>query len=64
MTQDVDFVVDPRGLCEHVDAVVVALSISDLMFDESTLRTAVQRRGMFQLLDTRESLKLDVYAEN
>ena len=62
MTQDIDFVVDPRGLANHLDDVVDAFIMSDFMFDESTLRSAVREGGMFQLLDKQEALKLDIYA--
>jgi len=31
------------------------------MFDEESIRRAISQAGMFQLLDTVESLKLDVY---
>ena len=62
LTQDVDFVVDPRGLSARLNDVVLALKSSDFMFHEFALRSAVQERGMFQLLDTQEVLKLDIYA--
>ena len=61
MTQDVDLVVDPRGIREHLEEVITALNSSDFLFDEPTLRTAVREGGMFQLLDREEVLKLDVY---
>lgn len=61
MTQDLDFVVDPRGLAHHLDKVVLGLKSSGFMFNEPSLRTAIRDGGMFQLLDMQEALKLDIY---
>ncbi len=61
MTQDIDLVVDPDQLGEHLDSVIRALETSDFLFDETALRAAVCDAGMFQLLDLAEALKLDVY---
>ena len=42
-------------------AVSAALANSDFLYDDDTIRTAVSSKGMFQLLDSVETLKLDIY---
>jgi hypothetical protein len=61
MTQDIDIVVDPDQTRSVVDDLIASLAESDFLFDESSLRQAVNDGGMFQLLDEIEVLKLDVY---
>jgi hypothetical protein len=62
MTQDIDFVADPRGLAEHSDEVIAAFQSVDFLFDPAAVRAAIRDGEMFQLFDLRESLKIDVYA--
>ena len=61
MTQDIDIVVGNEELANKFGQVIAAFETSDFLFDETSVRTAVERRKMFQLLDSVESLKLDVY---
>ncbi len=61
MTQDIDIVIEPAQTRLQVDALVGSLGESDLLFTEESLRHAVATGGLFQLLDQRECLKLDVY---
>ena len=61
MTQDIDFVVDPKEIAENLGGMISSLRESGFLFDEKSLRLAVREGSMFQLLDDRESLKLDVY---
>ena len=61
MTQDIDLVVDPAQFGDQLDSVICALESSDFLFDEASVRSAVDEAGMFQLLDAEEALKLDVY---
>jgi len=61
MTQDVDLVIDNAEVAAKLEEFLHLLSQSDFMFDEGAIRTAVARKRMFQLLDTLESLKLDIY---
>ncbi len=61
MTQDIDLVVDPDQLGAVLASFIGALECSDFLFDETSLRSAVSDAGMFQLLDSKEALKLDVY---
>jgi Nucleotidyl transferase AbiEii toxin, Type IV TA system len=61
MTQDIDIVIDPIESSKRIDALLASLADSDFLYDESNVRRAIQTGGMFQLLDRRESLKLDLY---
>jgi len=61
MTQDVDLVLDPVRCREIVDGLISALESSRFLFDRATLRAAVRDERQFQLLDSIESLKLDLY---
>lgn len=61
MTQDIDIVVENAGLSSQLDAFLDALRRSDFLFDEQSIRQAVQSKGMFQLFDGIEALKLDLY---
>jgi hypothetical protein len=61
MTQDIDLVIDPLRTRRVVEDLIRSLAASDFMYDEPSLRCAVEAGGLFQLLDTKESLKLDVY---
>lgn len=61
LTQDVDIVVDNGAIVRQLEAFIVSLGESDFLFDRDAVRNAVAQRQMFQLLDTVESLKLDIY---
>jgi hypothetical protein len=61
MTQDIDIVIDNEAISARIEPFIAALDASVFMFDAPSIREAVQRHGLFQLLDTEESLKLDVY---
>lgn len=61
MTQDIDMVVDNQAMAAQLESFLASLDESDFMFDVLSIRQAVSRRGMFQLLDSIEALKLDVY---
>ncbi len=61
LTQDIDFVISPQIAKKRIDDLVKAISMSEFLFTESVLRDGVTNGTMFQLLDTKESLKLDVY---
>ena len=62
MTQDIDIVIDNDAITHRLEQFLQSLSQSDFMFDEGSVRTAVAKKEMFQLLDMRESLKLDIFA--
>jgi len=61
MTQDVDIVIDNKAVRSQMDAFVESLRIAEFLFDEAALRHAVESRTLFQLLDSVEALKLDLY---
>ena len=61
MTQDIDIVVDNQVLAEQLDTFFQLLDTGDFLFDPPSVRRAVERREMFQLLDRVEALKLDIY---
>lgn len=61
MTQDIDIVVDNPQMTFHLKSVLEALKTSDFIFDADSIVAAVKDKGMFQLLDGVESLKLDIY---
>lgn len=61
LTQDADLVVDPVQLQTHLDQFLEALKRLNYLADEEWIRAAASRGRMFQLLDTQESLKIDVY---
>lgn len=61
MTQDVDIVVDNGAVKRQMDSFIESLRGSDFLFDETAIRIAIDRKQMFQLLDSVEALKLDIY---
>ncbi len=61
MTQDVDIVIDNKAVRSQLDAFVESLRSAEFLFDEASLRFAVESKQMFQLLDSVEALKLDLY---
>jgi hypothetical protein len=61
MTQDIDIVIDNAQVSAQLGAFVQSLAESDFIFDSDSVRNAVAGKGMFQLLDSVESLKLDIY---
>ena len=61
LTQDIDVVIDNHQVATALDPFIEAIELSDFIFDADSIREAVADRGMFQLLDAVESLKLDIY---
>jgi hypothetical protein len=61
LTQDVDIVVDNEAIRKQLDLFLESLRNSDFLFDEPAVRIAVDKKQMFQLLDSVEALKLDIY---
>ena len=61
LTQDIDFVIQNAASVEKLDKLLDELTNSEFVFTEATVVEAVRNRGMFQLFDSVESLKLDVY---
>lgn len=61
MTQDIDLVIDNAATKESIERLFEQLAAADFLFDETAIRNAVRDHRMFQLLDTIESLKVDLY---
>ncbi len=61
MTQDLDIVVCPQAITRRLPEFLTALARSDFLHNEDAIRSAVNAREMFRLLDLVEVLKLDVY---
>lgn len=61
MTQDIDVVVDNQSLKRSLNAFIQSLNGSDFLFDEAAVHQALENKRIFQLLDSVEALKLDIY---
>ncbi len=61
MTQDIDLVIDNAATAQSLESLLDAIQASPFMSDESSIRKAVSKHEMFQLFDSEECLKLDVY---
>jgi len=61
MTQDIDIVIGNEAVSKCLDAFLESLDRSDFMRNAKAIRESVKSKTMFQLLDSVESLKLDVY---
>jgi hypothetical protein len=62
ITQGIDVVVHNEAIAARLEEVLYEFSRTDFLFDPQTIRRAVANRGRFQLYDSVESLKLDLYA--
>lgn len=60
-TQDADLVVDREQLQPRLADFIDALQAGDYLFTPQVVRDAVKRGRMFQVIDSQEMLKLDVY---
>jgi hypothetical protein len=60
-TQNVDIVLRQEAIANCLPMFLAALSQSDFIFDQSGVSTAIKSKKMFQLFDSAESLKLNVY---
>lgn len=61
LTQDIDIVIDNAQATAVLDFFMQCIDDSDFIFDPVSVREAIASQGMFQLLDSVESLKLDIY---
>lgn len=61
MTQDIDIVIENQAVASKLEAFLVSCGESGFLLDADSIRQAVDRKGMFQLLDLESSLKLDLY---
>lgn len=61
LTQDIDIVVENAATVAKLDLLMIELTESDFVYSEETVSQAVRNKGLFQLFDSVESLKLDIY---
>ncbi|MBI1347937.1 hypothetical protein GC163_16805 [bacterium] len=61
LTQDADLVVDPQQLQGCLEEFLSAVQSGDWLVDDAVIRDAVSRGRMFQMIDVRECVKLDIY---
>ena len=61
MTQDIDIVISNEAVTGCLDLFLESLSQSDFIKNDQAIRNAVASKGLFQLLDDIELLKLDIY---
>ena len=61
LTQDIDIVIENASAINKLDPLLEELAGTDFIFTEPTVREAIRKKGMFQLFDSVESLKLDIY---
>lgn len=61
LTQDIDIVIENASSVKKLEALLRELIDSEFVFTESAVKEAIKEKGMFQLFDSVESLKLDVY---
>jgi hypothetical protein len=59
LIQDIDIVVLPEIAEQRLDDFFSAIRKSDFLYAEQVMRQGVLKSERFQLLDTKESLKLD-----
>ena len=61
LTQDIDIVIQNATSVAKLENLITELTDSEFVFTEATVRSAIGNKGMFQLFDSVESLKLDIY---
>ena len=61
LTQDIDIVIQNATSVAKLESLINELTDSEFVFTEATVRSAISNKGMFQLFDSVELLKLDVY---
>lgn len=61
LTQDADLVVDPDQLRSSLDEFIESLQRLDYVANPATIRDAAKLGRMFQIIDSQECLKIDLY---
>lgn len=61
LTQDADLVVDPDQLRAQLECFLQALRPERYLAHPATIRDAAERGKMFQIIDSEECLKVDLY---
>ena len=61
LTQDIDIVIQNAASVTKLELLVSELTQSDFVFSLEAMKDAVRNKTSFQLFDSVESLKLDIY---
>ena len=61
LTQDIDIVIDNAQAAASIDDFLLSLKHSDFIHSADAIGRAIANKDMFQLIDSVESLKLDIY---
>ena len=61
LTQDIDIVIQNAASVAKLELLVAELTQSDFVFSSEAMKDAVRNKTLFQLFDSVESLKLDIY---
>ncbi len=61
MTQDIDIVADNDALTVNLPQFFSLLQQANFLYAVEAVASAVEQRGMFQVFDNDEALKLDIY---
>ncbi len=61
LTQDADLVIDPDQLRSNLDQFIEGVQELKYVANEATIRDAASRGRMFQIIDSQECLKVDLY---
>lgn len=61
LTQDIDIVIENGKCLANLSLLIADLNQSDFVFSADAVEEAVKAKSMFQLFDSVESLKLDIY---
>lgn len=64
LTQDLDLVLDRDGTAKAGESFFRALAAAGFQFGEESARRAIASRGMFQLFDEVQLLKVDLYVRS
>ncbi len=61
LTQAIDIVLENKATFDNLNLLIDELGRTDFIFSADSIKQAVQNEKMFQLFDSVEALKLDVY---
>lgn len=61
LTQDIDVVIENAAALERANQLADEFSAAGFLFDRDSIDVAISQKQMFQLFDSDESLKLDIY---
>ena len=61
LTQAIDIVIENAASVAKLEFLMAELAQSDFVYSSEAIKNAVRNKGLFQLFDSVESLKLDIY---